>query len=120
MSGIGISFGLDRIFLVLEELNLFPETIANTTKVLFINFGNKEAMVCLDAVTKLREQGIKAELYPDSVKMKKQMTYANRRDIPFVVLVGEEELKSGKFTLKYMESGEQHSLTLSELLSRLN
>ena len=87
-SGVGISFGLDRIYLVLEELNLFPETIANITKVLFINFGDKEALACLKAVTQLRKEGVKAELYPDSTKMKKQMTYANRRHIPFVVFSG--------------------------------
>ena len=118
-SGVGISFGLDRIYLVLEELNLFPETITDTTKVLFINFGDREALACLNAVTKLRGKGIKAELYPDSSKMKKQMTYANRRNIPYVVLVGEEELKSETFTLKTMENGNQEKLKLNELLDAL-
>jgi histidyl-tRNA synthetase len=118
-SGVGISFGLDRIYLVLEELNLFPETIADATKVLFINFGEKEAMACLEAVTKLREHGVKAELYPDDAKMKKQMTHANRRNIPYVVLVGEEELNSGMYTLKNMKTGEQQKLKLEELLSSL-
>jgi histidyl-tRNA synthetase len=118
-SGVGISFGLDRIYLVLEELNLFPETITDATKVLFINFGKNEALACLKAVTALRQQGIKAELYPDAAKMKKQMTYANRRGIPFVVLVGEEELNSGMFTLKNMTSGEQKKLQLKDLLSEL-
>jgi histidyl-tRNA synthetase len=118
-SGVGISFGLDRIYLVLEELNLFPETITDATKVLFINFGKNEALACLKAVTALRQQGIKAELYPDSAKMKKQMTYANRRGIPFVVLVGEEELNSGMFTLKNMTSGEQKKLQLKDLFSEL-
>ncbi|WP_299130633.1 histidine--tRNA ligase [uncultured Winogradskyella sp.] len=118
-SGVGISFGLDRIYLVLEELKLFPNTIADATKVLFINFGEKEAMVCLNAVTKLRAEGIKAELYPDTVKMKKQMTYANRRQIPYVVLVGEQELESKTFTLKQMETGEQKLLTLQDLVSEL-
>jgi histidyl-tRNA synthetase len=119
MSGVGISFGLDRIYLVLEELNLFPDTIAASTKVLFINFGETEAMVCLQAVTKLRRAGIKAELYPDNAKMKKQMNYANRRAIPYVVLVGEEEMKAESFTLKTMESGEQDNLNFSALLDVL-
>ena len=118
-SGVGISFGLDRIYLVLEELNLFPETIADSTKVLFINFGEKEAMACLEAVTKLREHGVKAELYPDDAKMKKQMTHANRRNIPYVVLLGGEELNSGMYTLKNMKTGEQQKLKLEELLSSL-
>jgi histidyl-tRNA synthetase len=87
--------------------------------VLFINFGKNEALACLKAVTALRQQGIKAELYPDSAKMKKQMTYANRRGIPFVVLVGEEELNSGMFTLKNMTSGEQKKLQLKDLFSEL-
>ena len=116
MSGVGISFGLDRIYLVLEELNLFPETITDSTQVLFINFGENEAMTCLKAVTKLRQAGVKAELYPDNAKMKKQMNYANRRNVPFVVLVGEEEVKAELFTLKNMASGEQTKLSFDELL----
>ena len=119
MSGVGISFGLDRIYLVLEELDLFPDTIAASTKVLFINFGETEAMACLQAVTKLRQSGIKAELYPDTAKMKKQMNYANRRQIPFVVLVGDEELKAKSFTLKNMETGEQQKLNYKALLEKL-
>ena len=119
VSGVGISFGLDRIYLVLEELNLFPDTISESTKVLFINFGETEAMACLQAVTKLRGAGIKAELYPDNAKMKKQMNYANRRAIPYVVLVGEEELKAESFTLKTMESGEQKKLDFNALLDIL-
>ena len=119
VSGVGISFGLDRIYLVLEELNLFPDTITASTKVLFINFGESEAMTCLQAVTKLRQEGIKAELYPDAAKMKKQMNYANRREIPYVVLVGEEEVKAGVFTLKNMDSGEQNKLALNDLLDAL-
>ncbi|MCA0131919.1 histidine--tRNA ligase [Winogradskyella alexanderae] len=119
MSGVGISFGLDRIYLVLEELNLFPETITDATKVLFINFGETEAMACLKAVSKLREEGIKAELYPDDAKMKKQMTYANRRNIPYVALVGEEELKTNSFTLKNMETGDQETIDIQLLINRL-
>ncbi|MBC2846172.1 histidine--tRNA ligase [Winogradskyella flava] len=122
-SGVGISFGLDRIYLVLEELGLFPETITEATKVLFLSFGSEEAMASLEAVSKLRESGVKAEIYPDAItsgkQMKKQMTYANRRHIPFVVLVGEEELKSGMFALKNMETGAQEKLGLQELLSTL-
>ncbi|MCA0153663.1 histidine--tRNA ligase [Winogradskyella vincentii] len=119
MSGVGISFGLDRIYLVLEELGLFPDTITASTKVLFINFGETEAIACLKAVTKLRESGIKAELYPDKAKMKKQMNYANRRNIPFVVLVGDEELKTESFTLKDMVSGNQNVVSYNELLNKL-
>ncbi|MBC3846735.1 histidine--tRNA ligase [Winogradskyella echinorum] len=123
MSGVGISFGLDRIYLVLEELGLFPDTITEATKVLFISFGDEEAMASLKAVSKLRENGVKAELYPDAVtsgkQMKKQMTYANRRNIPYVVLVGEEELNAKTFALKHMESGEQTKLPFNELLETL-
>jgi len=118
-SGVGISFGLDRIYLVIEELGLFPETIADATKVLFINFGDTEALACLKAISKLREKGIKAELYPDAAKMKKQMPYANRRGIPYVVLVGEQELNSKTFTLKTMASGEQQTLDIDALLKAL-
>ena len=123
MSGVGISFGLDRIYLVLEELGLFPDTIAESTKVLFINFGEKEALYSLGAVTKLRQAHIKAELFPDAAisgkQKKKQMNYANRRNIPFVVVVGDEELDSGVFTLKNMNSGEQQELDFDALLEVL-
>jgi histidyl-tRNA synthetase len=122
-SGVGISFGLDRIYLVLEELNLFPETITDTTKVLFINFGDKEALYSLEAVTKLRQAHIKAEVFPDAAisgkQKKKQMNYANRRHIPYVVLVGEQELQSNTFTLKTMISGEQEQVSFDKLLSLL-
>lgn len=120
MSGIGISFGLDRIYLVLEELGLFPKTVTRNTKVLFINFGDKEALYAMKAVEKLRQEDIVAELYPDSAKMGKQMKYADKRDIPFVVLAGEEEMNNEKFTLKHMRSGEQSSLNLQELKTRLD
>jgi histidyl-tRNA synthetase len=95
-SGVGISFGLDRIYLVLEELDLFPETVSKNVEVLFINFGEKEALFSLKAIKQLRLQGINAELYPDAAKMKKQMNHANKRNIPFVVLVGDEEITSNK------------------------
>jgi histidyl-tRNA synthetase len=119
VSGVGISFGLDRIYLVLEELGLFPETISNTVKALFINFGNSEAFACLKAIKILRENGIKSELYPDNSKMKKQMNYANKRQIQFVVLVGEEELNTNTFTLKDMASGIQEKVSIQELLEKL-
>jgi len=123
MSGVGISFGLDRIYLVLEELNLFPSTITESTKVLFINFGEDEAMFSLNAVTKLRQAQVKAELFPDAAvsgkQRKKQMNYANRRNIPFVVIMGEEELKSEMYTLKNMVSGEQDTVNFDQLLSLL-
>jgi len=119
VSGIGISFGLDRIYLVLEELNLFPETVTKNIEALFINFGNKEALYSLKAIQELRKQNIAAELYPDDAKMKKQMNYANKRNIPFVVLVGEKELNSEVYTLKNMKSGEQFELSLTQLISHL-
>ena len=119
VSGVGISFGLDRIYLVLEELGLFPETITKSTEVLFINFGDKESLFSLKAIKALRENNINAELYPDSAKMKKQMNYANKRNIPYVVLVGEEELKNNQFTLKNMISGEQDKVDLEALVTKL-
>jgi len=116
VSGVGISFGLDRIYLVLEELGLFPETIAKTIDVLFINFGDKEALFSLKAINSLREAGFNAELYPDAAKMKKQMMYANKRNIPFVVLVGEQEMNSNTYTLKNMISGDQNQVSFEQLL----
>ena len=119
MSGVGISFGLDRIYLVLEELNLFPETITENIKALFINFGDQEALFCLKAIKALRSVDIKVELYPDAAKMKKQMQYADKRNIPYVVLVGEEEMRANEYTLKNMKSGEQEKLTLERLTDTL-
>lgn len=117
VSGVGISFGLDRIYLVLEELNLFPKTISESTKVLFINFGDKEALSCLNMIKQLRAHDISAELYPEASKMKKQMNYANKREIPFVVLVGEEELNTNTFTVKNMAEGTQSKLTSEQLIA---
>jgi len=117
VSGVGISFGLDRIYLVLEELGLFPETVNKMVEVLFINFGDKEALFSLKAIKELRSQNVNAELYPDAAKMKKQMNHANKRTIPFVVLVGEEEMNSNTYTLKNMVSGEQTTLSLESLIS---
>ena len=119
VSGVGISFGLDRIYLVIESLNLFPETITNTVKALFINFGEAEAMASMKAVTALRENGVSAELFPDNKKTIKQFNYANKRNIPNVVLVGESELASNTFTLKNMSSGDQQQLTLEQLIKAL-
>ncbi|SFZ92057.1 histidyl-tRNA synthetase [Flaviramulus basaltis] len=119
VSGIGISFGLDRIYLVLEELGLFPETVNKNIEVLFINFGDKETLFSLKAIKQIRLQGINAELYPDNAKMKKQMNHANKRNIPFVVLVGEEEMNSNIYTLKNMVSGEQHKVSLEDLINHI-
>ena len=119
VSGVGISFGLDRIYLVLEALNLFPVTISNTVKVLFINFGDAEALASMKAIKQLREAGISAELFPDNKKTIKQFNYANKRNIPYVVLLGEAELQSETFTLKNMATGEQQPLSLQELIKAL-
>ena len=119
VSGVGISFGLDRIYLVLEELDLFPETVSKNVEVLFINFGDKEALFSLKAIKHLRLQGINAELYPDIAKMKKQMNHANKRAIPFVVLVGDQEIDSNTYTLKNMGSGEQDKVSLDALTSKI-
>ena len=107
MSGVGISFGLDRIYLVVEELNLFPETVTSTSKALFINYGEKEAFYSMKAITKLRSFGVKVELYPDNVKVGKQFQHADKRGIPFAVIVGESEMNEGKYALKNLVSGEQ-------------
>ena len=119
VSGVGISFGLDRIYLVLEELGLFPETITKSMDVLFINFGDKEALFSLKAIKKLRENGLQAELYPDAAKMKKQMMHANKRHIPYVVLVGEQEMNSNTYTLKNMNTGTQETVSLEVLIHQI-
>jgi histidyl-tRNA synthetase len=116
MSGVGISFGLDRIYLVLEELNLFADIELPKPKVLFINFGDAEAAFCMKALLVLRRNNIKSELYPDSAKLKKQMNYANKREIPFVVMVGADEIENNTYTLKNMQSGEQEVCDLKELI----
>ncbi len=109
MSGVGISFGLDRIYLVVEELNLFPETVTATTKALFINYGDSEAFYAMRAIKKLRLAGIKAELYPDNTKVAKQFQHADKRKIPFAVIIGEDEIASNSFALKNLATGEQLS-----------
>lgn len=119
VSGVGISFGLDRIYLVLENLQLFPKTVTNTIKALFINFGETEAMACMKAIKALRAKDINVELYPDATKMKKQLNYANKRNIKYVILVGESEMQSNTFALKNMLSGEQKNVTLNTLIDLL-
>ncbi len=119
VSGVGISFGLDRIYNVIEELNLFPEEATEGIKVIFINFGDKEALYAMKAIKNLRAKGVTAVLYPDAAKMKKQMAYANRREIPFVILAGTQEIENGTFTLKDMAAGEQETVTLDALIERL-
>lgn len=116
VSGVGISFGLDRIYLVLEELNLFEEVALPKPKVLFVNFGEEEAAYCMKALILLRKNNIKSELYPVSAKMKKQLNYANRREIPFVVIVGSAEIENKNYTLKNMQTGDQQVCSLEEIL----
>lgn len=116
ISGVGISFGLDRIYLVLEELDLFKTLELPKPKVLFINFGDAEAAFCMKALVELRKNNIKSELYPDSAKLKKQMNYANKREIPYVVMVGSSEIENNAYTLKNMQSGEQEVCSLKELI----
>lgn len=115
VSGVGISFGLDRIYLVIEELGLFPDTVAPGTKALFINFGTEEGLYSLKAVAQLREEGVITELYPDSAKMNKQMKYANKRVIPFVVLAGTSEIENNNYTVKNMNTGTQETMNFEEL-----
>jgi histidyl-tRNA synthetase len=119
ISGVGISFGLDRIALVMEELNLFPEKSQQKNSILFTNFGTKESMYCYKAVQALRTAGVVAELYPEAVKLKKQISYANKRNISFVVLVGEEEMTANTYTLKDMKTGNQETVDFQLLQSKL-
>ena len=120
MSGVGISFGLDRIYLVLEELGLFPETVTESTKVLFINFGEKEALYALKAIKKLREKGIKAEMYPDNAKIGKQFTHADKRGIPFAVVAGEAEIEASSYNLKNLATGIQETISFEQLAENLS
>ena len=120
LSGVGISFGVDRIYDVLNALDLYPKDSLQTTQVLFINFGEKETAYCLPIINKVRAQGIRAEIYPDSAKMKKQMSYANAKQIPFVALAGENEMQASKITLKNMETGDQQMLSPEELIAKLS
>lgn len=117
LSGVGISFGADRIYDVLNGLDLYPKEAVNGAKLLFINFGDKETAYCLPVVRACRAAGISTEMFPDKAKMKKQMSYANAKAIPFVVLAGDNEIAENKFTLKNMTTGEQHLVTTEELIS---
>ena len=118
-SGVGISFGADRIYDVLNTLELYPKDTLASTKVLFVNFGEKEGAQSLQYVMKLRANGIPAEIYPDSTKMKKQMSYANDKNVAYVAMVGETEMANGAIALKCMETGEQENLTINEVISKL-
>ena len=120
VSGVGVSFGIDRIYLVMEELALFPDNIDVSTKVMFANFGDDEAAFCMPLLKQLRAAGISSELYPTSTKMKKQMTYANNKGVQFVIMVGEDEMESGILSIKNMESGEQNNLNITDLIKKLS
>lgn len=120
MSGVGISFGADRIYDVLNQLDLYPKEAVNDTQLLFVNFGEAEAAYVLPILSQARAAGIRAEIYPDAAKMKKQMSYANAKMVPFVAIVGENEMKEGKVTLKNMASGEQSLVTPDELVAAIH
>ena len=120
ISGVGISFGVDRIFDVLNALDCYPKDAVNGTQLLFINFGDKETAYCLPAVAKARAAGIRTEIFPDSSKMKKQMSYANAKQVPYVALAGENEMAEGKLTLKNMQTGDQQLVTIDELIKIVN
>ena len=120
VSGVGISFGIDRIFLVMDELNLFPKDIDISSRVLFVNFGEVESEFCLSLVKKLRDNNINSELYPSAEKIKKQMNYANNKGVQYVVMVGEDEMKSGKLSIKNMQTGDQEKMNISELIKILS
>ncbi len=119
LSGVGISFGADRIYDVLNQLDLYPKEVSTTTELLFVNFGDAETAYSLPAVAAVRKAGIRAEIYPDASKMKKQMAYANARSIPFVAIAGETEMAEGKFTLKDMTTGEQTVVTTEEMIAKV-
>ena len=117
LSGVGISFGADRIYDVLNTLELYPKEMLSSTQVLFINFGEKETTYCLPFIAEIRKSGIRAEIFPDKAKMKRQMNYANAKNIPYVVFAGEDEIEKGKLMLKDMQSGEQKLVTAKELIA---
>ncbi len=119
VSGTGISFGIDRIYIVMKELGLFPKGIDTNTKVLIANFGKEEEIYCLNILKELRDSGISSELYPDSSKMKKQMNYADKKGVEFVIMIGENELKSGKISVKQMSTGNQKETTVSEFIREI-
>jgi len=120
VSGVGVSFGADRIYDVMNERNLFPEEVEISTQVLLVNFGEKEGAHALGVLSALQDAGISAELYPDAAKMKKQMKYADQRNIPFVILIGEQEMETKQYTLKNMQTGDQQKLTTDDIIKKLN
>ena len=115
MSGVGISFGFDRIYLVLEELNLFPQSVQNQTQILCLNLEEETALMGNQLITQLRVNGLRAEFYPDAVKMKKQLSYANQKQIPWVILIGQEEQKTNSALLKNMHTGAQENFPIDQL-----
>lgn len=119
MSGVGISFGADRIFDVMNQLDIFPKDSTATTRILFVNFGEKEEAFCLPILKTLRVAGINAEIYPEAAKMKKQMAYADKKVIPYVALAGENEIANNIVTLKNMVTGEQESVAIPDLVEKL-
>ncbi len=120
VSGVGVSFGADRIYDVMNELSLFPDEVLHSSEIMLVNFGEKEAAYSLKVVEDLQEAGIRAELYPDAVKMKKQMSYADKKSVKFVLLIGEQEMETGKYTLKNMQTGDQITASLPELIENIN
>ncbi|MBO4232822.1 histidine--tRNA ligase [Riemerella anatipestifer] len=116
--GIGISFGLDRIYLVMEELNRFPQEVSQNVQYLFANYGEQEAFHSMDIIQQLRTKGVSAELYPEASKLKKQFTYAERKEIPYIVFVGEEEIKNKQVSIKNLATGEQKTISLEDFLSQ--
>ena len=119
VSGVGISFGLDRMYIVMEELNVFPENIDQNTRVMLANFGKKESVYCLNLLKKLRENGISSELYPSNSKMKKQMSYADKKSVEFVIMIGENEMESNTITIKNMKLGTQEESTITEFIIKI-
>ena len=119
VSGVGISFGLDRMYIVMEELNVFPENIDQNTRVMLANFGKEESVYCLNLLKQLRENGISSELYPSNSKMKKQMSYADKKSIEFVIMIGENEMESNTITIKNMKLGTQEESTITEFITKI-
>jgi histidyl-tRNA synthetase len=116
---VGISFGADRIYDVINQLRLFPDEVNTGTQIMLVNFGEKEQSFCLKVLNQLRKSGIRAEIYPDSVKLNKQMMYANAKKIPYVILIGENEMASQKYTLKNMITGEQSLLDINQIVTKV-
>jgi histidyl-tRNA synthetase len=119
LSGVGVSFGIDRIYDVMEELNIFPSELATGTKVMLVNFGGENEQFALAILSKLRAAGVAAEIYPDIVKFDKQMKYANKRGVPFVIIPGDEEREKGMLSIKDFNTGEQQSLSLEACIEKL-